>query len=272
MLRICYFSALVAAVIGATAVGLMQSGPAPDRQPAPVIPVYVVEMRDNYFDPPGLFLQLGDSVTWVLSETAGNSGHSATAYHPSQDKELRIPEAAQPFNSDVFKKLGNRFTFKFTVSGVYDYFCIPHEDVGMVGRIIVKEATGPGTKPLDQGVSVAGQSIMPTIDEVLGLNGQLFNFLARLNAVLFLTQQNHRDQATIQLKLLRQDWESGINKPSSVYESLKSVGFHEDFNKQLLALEDAFNKNSPTNAIQDLVQKAKEILNKAMSKLSQGKS
>ena len=270
-MRLCFFSALVAVVIGAAAVGLMRAGPALDRQPTPPAPVYVVEMRDNYFDPPGLFLQLGDSVTWVLSETGSNSGHSATAYHPSQDKVLRIPEAAQPFNSGVFKRLGNRFTFQFTLPGVYDYFCIPHEDMGMVGRIIVKEATGPGTKSLDQGISVAGQSIMPTIDEVLGINGQIFGFLARLNGVLALTQQNQRSQATVQLKLLRQDWEAGSNKPGSVFESLKSVGLEEDFSKELSAVEDAFGKNSPTSAIQDLVQKTKDILNKAMSKLSQGK-
>jgi hypothetical protein len=204
-----------------------------------------------------------------LSETGGSSGHSATAYHPSQDKELRIPEAAEPFNSSVFKRLNNRYAFKFTTPGVYDYFCIPHEDVGMVGRIIVKEASGPGTQPVDKGISTAGQSMIPTIEEILGINGYIFNFLARLNSLSFLSQQNRRDQASAQLKLLQQEWLSGVSKPGSLYESVKSVELNEDFSKQLAALEEAFSKNTSLASLQELVRQAKETLNKAMSKLSQ---
>ncbi len=268
-MRLCFFSAFVIVTLAVMAVGLLRTKPVADRQPSVVAPVYVVEMRDNYFDPPGLLVQLNESVTWVLSEVGGSSGHSATAYHPSQDKELRIPEQAQPFNSNVFKRLNNRYTFKFPMIGVYDYFCIPHEDVGMVGRVIVQEAIGPGTQPLDKGISPAGQSMMPTIEEILGLNGKIFNFLAGLNSIPFLAQQGRRDQATAQLKLLQQEWLSGTNKSGSLYESVKTVELSEDFSKQLLVTEEALAKNSALAVLQELIQKAKEILNKAMSKLNQ---
>ena len=36
-----------------------------------------------------------------------------------------------------------------TVPGVYDYYCMPHEAAGMVGRIIVGKPLGPGTEPFD---------------------------------------------------------------------------------------------------------------------------
>jgi plastocyanin len=268
-MRLCLFSALAVVALGIAMIGLLRASPAADRQPVAATPVYFVELRDNYFDPPGLFLQLNESVTWVLRETGSSLGHSATAYHPSQDKELRIPEQAQPFNSNVFKRLNDRFSFTFTVAGIYDYFCIPHEDVGMVGRVIVKEAIGPGTKSLDKGVSIAGQSMMPTVEEILALNGQIFNLLARLNSVSFFAQQNRRDQATAQLKLIQKDWTEGRNLPSSLYESLKSVQLEKDLTKQLGDIEETLSQNGPANTTYELVQRAKDTLNKAMSKLSQ---
>ena len=36
-----------------------------------------------------------------------------------------------------------------TVPGVYDYYCMPHEAAGMVGRIIVGKPVGPGAEPFD---------------------------------------------------------------------------------------------------------------------------
>ena len=36
---------------------------------------------------------------------------------------------------------GESFEVELTEPGVYDYFCIPHEHAGMVGRIVVG---GPG--------------------------------------------------------------------------------------------------------------------------------
>jgi hypothetical protein len=44
---------------------------------------------------------------------------------------------------------GQHFDVTLTVEGVYDYFCLPHENDGMVGRIIVGKPSGPGTLPFD---------------------------------------------------------------------------------------------------------------------------
>lgn len=46
-------------------------------------------------------------------------------------------------------RLLRRYAVTLTVEGVYDYFCIPHERAGIVGRIIVGKATGPGAEPFD---------------------------------------------------------------------------------------------------------------------------
>jgi len=103
----------------------------------------------TYFDPAGVHIAAGDTVRWVQI----NGFHSITAYHPSNDNhELRIPVSAQPWDSDIllahFPKQGATFEHIFTVPGVYDYFCKPHEMAGMVGRIVVGDpGDGPATKP-----------------------------------------------------------------------------------------------------------------------------
>src|SRR5581483_5477864 len=70
--------------------------------------------------------------------------------HPANDRHsLRIPEAAQPWNSDYLVNPGDRFAVTVTAPSGYDYYCLPHEAAGMVGRIVVGEPTGPGARPFD---------------------------------------------------------------------------------------------------------------------------
>lgn len=92
-----------------------------------------------WFDPIGLLVKPGDTVRWVNTDK-GNS-HTATAYHPDNfERAIRMPETANPWDSD-FLLPGESFEWEFSVPGVYDYYCIPHEHAGMVGRIVVD---GPG--------------------------------------------------------------------------------------------------------------------------------
>jgi len=90
-----------------------------------------------WFRPRGLLIRPGQTVRWVNRDT-GNV-HTTTAYHPANHKARRIPEGAASWNSDYLMP-GQSFALRFEVPGVYDYFCIPHEHAGMVGRIIVGTA------------------------------------------------------------------------------------------------------------------------------------
>lgn len=94
-----------------------------------------------YFDPIGLFVSPGDTVEFVND----TSGHSATSYHEDLDSSdvTRIPEAAEPFNSGVLQSDGASWNYTFTEPGTYDYFCIPHKGLGMIGRIVVCAPGGP---------------------------------------------------------------------------------------------------------------------------------
>lgn len=100
-----------------------------------------------WFDPIGLFVEPGTTVRWVLEANV----HTATAYHPANgNRAQRIPDGAQPWDSGYLVNPGDSFEVKLEVPGVYDYFCLPHERAGMVGRIVVGEAAGIATLPPEQ--------------------------------------------------------------------------------------------------------------------------
>nr|WP_256439474.1 plastocyanin/azurin family copper-binding protein [Microvirga sp. HBU67558] len=117
-----------------------------------------------WFDPVGLHVEPGRTIHW-LNLDPGNS-HTATAYHPKNDEHpLRIPEGAAPWNSDYLLP-HETFSVTLTVEGVYDFFCIPHEHAGMVGRIIVGR---PGRTPAD-GAGTLPDIVLqafPSVDEIV---------------------------------------------------------------------------------------------------------
>jgi plastocyanin len=117
-------------------------------------PPVEIQMRSSprgeevWFDPIGRRIEPGQTVRWVLA-SPGNP-HTTTSYHPrNANHSLRIPEAAAPWDSGFLVKPGDTFEVTLTVDGVYDYFCLPHEAAGMVGRIIVGRPGGPGALPFD---------------------------------------------------------------------------------------------------------------------------
>ena len=169
---------------------------------------YVVEMKDFFYDPIGLYLRRGDTVVWLEAREQVKTRHTATAYHPAFDKKLRIPEGAAPWNSGFFEQIGQTWSYTFNDVGIHDYFCIPHEDSGMVGRLLVEEPTGPGAQDLSVGISPAGQSVMPTVEELLGPVGEVFNFQGRLNAVMLPWRQDDKSQALERWEALLAEGES----------------------------------------------------------------
>ncbi len=102
----------------------------------------VTEDDEYYFDPIGLFVEPGTTVTWINVSGA----HSTVAYAESNDQAetTRIPSDAEPWNSDILSEADATFEHTLETPGTYDYFCGPHKSLGMVGRLVVGQPGGPG--------------------------------------------------------------------------------------------------------------------------------
>ena len=132
---------------GGWAAGLALLGlPPPARAERVAEEVVEIRMRGNadgsavWFDPVGVLVEPGQTIRWINVDP-GNS-HTSTAYHPANaGHPLRIPEEAAPWDSDYLLP-DQSYELRLTVAGVYDYFCLPHEEAGMVGRIVVGHPQG----------------------------------------------------------------------------------------------------------------------------------
>lgn len=96
------------------------------------------DAEEYYFDPVGLAVEPGTTVEW--SNRSGE--HSSTAY------EDRIPSEAAAWDSELLSEEGETFSHTFDAEGTYDYFCTPHQALGMVGRIVVGEPGGPAEEDM----------------------------------------------------------------------------------------------------------------------------
>lgn len=108
------------------------------------------------FLPDRLTIKPGETVTWVLQ----SGGHTVTAYHPKNHSAYRsrIPADAEPWDSGLLTEKGVTFAWTFTREGVYNYFCRPHESVGMVGAIVVgRSLDGPGLTPPQEDLPIAAR-------------------------------------------------------------------------------------------------------------------
>ena len=121
-----------------------------------------------WFDPIGVLIKQGQTVRWT-NLNPGNS-HTTTAYSPKNfGRPLRMPKAARPWASDYLLP-NETFSVTLTERGVYDYFCIPHEHAGMVGRIIVGEPAKNGWTQLDGANGDLPEEALeafPTVEEIM---------------------------------------------------------------------------------------------------------
>ena len=87
---------------------------------------HIVAAGATNFTPMHLFVQPGDTVQWINM-----------TIHDTQSMDGLIPEGAEPWKS----KIGQEYKITVTAEGVYIYLCNPHFANGMVGAIIVGEAS-----------------------------------------------------------------------------------------------------------------------------------
>ncbi len=86
------------------------------------------EPGEFVYDPPGVTVDAGTTITW---EWVGDAGHSVT--HEVDDDEEEV------FDSGNITGDGETFEFTFEEGGVYLYYCIPHRGQEQKGVVVVEE-------------------------------------------------------------------------------------------------------------------------------------
>ena len=104
---------------------------------------------------------------------------------------------------------------------------------------------------------------MPTIEELTGPIGLIFNLQARINAVVFTVRQSTRGEAVQLLDMMVEEL-----KASSLHELLNQVGQWEAVLTSLQRLREAIVSNQNLRAMQQLAESLKALLDEAVQKLS----
>lgn len=109
----------------------------------------VVTMSIDSFRPEEITVEVGTTVTW---ENTSGHGHTVTAYEggiPDDaeywasggfDSEDAARSGWESDNSGVFYQ-NESWEHTFETVGSHQYFCIPHEDSGMLGFVHVEPAS-----------------------------------------------------------------------------------------------------------------------------------
>lgn len=152
---------------GSPANGTTDRGQTETSTGGPPNEIAMLTEGSNYlFDPVGLSVEPGETITWVNESDA----HSTTAYTQDnpQSNVNRVPDDAEGWDSGILSESGAEFTHTFDVAGTYDYYCIPHKTLGMVGRLVVGEPSGVEGDPPDGPVPaedrIVEQGVVPWED------------------------------------------------------------------------------------------------------------
>jgi plastocyanin len=108
---------------------------------------YDIGMSANAFLPDEYEISVGETVAWGNN---GSRGHTVTAYESSLPEGAAFFASGDRESTDAAREAwhdtgegdlapGQTFSHTFEVAGEYEYFCVPHEQGGMTGTIVVTE-------------------------------------------------------------------------------------------------------------------------------------
>ncbi len=108
------------------------AGPGPSGSELCSVPVtvidsmhFVIAIRNFAFRPAVITVPAGATVTWVNCEDQGVEPHTTTS------------DTTGIWDSSDLSP-GARYSHRFPAPGTFPYHCVPHELLGMVGRIVVQ--------------------------------------------------------------------------------------------------------------------------------------
>jgi len=135
----------------ALGVAAFTSNPGPRDWAPRTYTVRMLQQGSRYlFQPNGLRIQPGDIVEFVY---VSGGAHNVQFYPnriPAGAREVLNRAMAQRMGdlaSPMFTAPNQKYTVSFAGApqGTYDFFCLPHQALGMKGTIIVGNPGGPGS-------------------------------------------------------------------------------------------------------------------------------
>lgn len=102
-----------------------------------------VSIADKHFDPDGIVIAQGDTVTWTVTKSIGEP-HTVTSGKPSDaDKGAAFDSRKTDPDLSKLQANGGTFSVTFDKPGTYAYFCVVHQ-ADMSGEVVV---LAPGQSP-----------------------------------------------------------------------------------------------------------------------------
>lgn len=92
------------------------------------------------FQPATVTVEAGESVQW-LNPSERVHTVTANASLARDPAHVELPEGAERFHSGRIQP-GGAYEHRFKIPGQYRYFCMPHEERGMLGAVIVVPSNG----------------------------------------------------------------------------------------------------------------------------------
>ena len=134
--------------------------------PADTADVKMVSTESGFhFEPHVVRVNAGGTVTFINE----SGSHSTTAYHPEFDQPQLVPDGTDAWDSGLLMEAGATFEHTFETEGVYHYYCIPHESMGMIGSVIVGEPDPHDAMALEEPPVDKPERVREKLEELNGM-------------------------------------------------------------------------------------------------------
>ena len=112
----------------------------------------------------------GTNIRFVPDTLTINEGDTVRFLWSGQLLPHNAIEENELFNSgDAMRNVDYTYTFNYTQSGVYDFFCEPHRDLGMLGQITVNDVELNNTT-VETGIETKYDDVSNQNDPKISLN------------------------------------------------------------------------------------------------------
>jgi plastocyanin len=91
-----------------------------------------VNVEDDFYSPSNVTVLKGDTVTWTQMGTNAHNVHLDSGEKLGGDPLTHSPSSS-PWSD----------SFTFNTVGTFNYFCDEHSDIGMIGKVVVKDPNAP---------------------------------------------------------------------------------------------------------------------------------